>query len=60
MVKLTSEQKKNYNRGVVILVLAIFFAAWVSISANALLLPSGIYGGMSIVSIILFFVWDKF
>lgn len=55
-----SEQKANYNRAVIILVLGIFLALWVFINAREFVYSGVIYLIMGIIAIFLYFVWDKF
>lgn len=60
MVKLSNEQRKNHNRAITVLVFTMFLAAFVSLNANKFLLSSGLYIGMSLISIVLYFVWSRF
>lgn len=59
-MKLSKEQKKNHNRAITVLVFAMFVSAFVSLNANTFLLSSGLYIGMSILSVFLYFAWNKF
>jgi len=60
MVRRKQVQKKNHNRAITVLILAMGLAAFVSLNANAFLLSSTLYIGLSVVSIFLFFIWNRF
>ena len=60
MVKLTEEQRKNHNRTITILVFGMLIASWVMINANEFLLPAFLYIVLGIISVFLYFVWNKF
>ena len=59
-MSLTKEKKQNHNRAVTIGILAMVVAAFVSLNANKFLLSSALYIGLTIISIFLYFAWNKF
>ena len=55
-----SESQKNHNRAVTVLIFGMIVASFVSLNANLFLLSSALYIGLSLLSIILYFIWNKF
>jgi len=51
--------KKNYNRAVLLLVFTIFLTLWVMINANELLTGAIMYIVIGIVSIFMYLNWGK-
>lgn len=58
--KLSEQDRKNHNRAIVVLIIALFSAAWVMINAGQLLLPGVMYIVIVSISIFLYFIWNKF
>lgn len=55
-----TENKKNYNRAVLVLILGIFIALWVMINANTFLTSSFLYITIGVIGIFFYWAWDKF
>ena len=55
-----SEQKKNYNRAVVVLVLGLMVALWVMVNAGTYLNASLIYIVIGLVCIFFYWAFPKF
>ena len=60
MERLTETQRKNHNRAITILVLGMIITSWVLINSREFLLPAFLYIALGIISIYLYFVWNRF
>ena len=54
----SSEQRKNYNRAIILILLGIFFTLWVLVNSSDKI-PALIYILIGIVSMALYFFWSK-
>ena len=54
-----ANDRKNYNRAVLLLVFTIFLTLWVMINANELLTGAIMYIVIGIVSIFMYLNWGK-
>lgn len=57
---INKQKKENHNRAIVMVILAMFIAIFVSLNAGEFLISSALYIGILIVSIFLYFIWNKF
>lgn len=56
---ITSQERKNYNRAMIILVIGIILALWTMINANTYITASIMYIVIGIVCLFFYNFWDK-
>jgi hypothetical protein len=56
---ITSTERKNYNRVMILLVLGILIATWIMVNAQIFILPVVIYIVLGMLCIFFYNFWDK-